>query len=132
MHCTRFHLERPEKKGTGPLKQRSSPLFFRTLLQAGYCSLLVVVLNSSAPAGDGDLAIQAQAILKAQCYRCHGAEAKAKGGFHYVLDRDQLVARNKVVPGSAEKSELYQRIVKTEMPPKNSPTRPSAADVAVL
>jgi hypothetical protein len=104
----------------------------RFFSQAICCSLLATLLCNPAPGGETDLAGKAQAILKTHCYRCHGAEAKAKGGFSYVLNRDQLVARNKLVPGNAEKSELYQRIVQAEMPPKNSPSRPGADDVAIL
>src|SRR4051812_8975448 len=45
------------------------------------------------------LAARAHAILKANCYRCHGQEGAVEGGLNYILDRDKLIARRKVVPG---------------------------------
>ena len=56
--------------------------------------LTVTLLSSFARAADAELAAKAQAILKANCSRCHGQETPAKGGFNYVLDRDKLVARH--------------------------------------
>ena len=49
--------------------------------------------------GDGELARSALAVLKTHCYRCHGQDGAVEGGLNYVLDRDRLVARRKVVPG---------------------------------
>ena len=44
---------------------------------------------------------------------------------------DRLVARKKVVPGKPDESELFQRVLKDEMPPARAP-RPDARDVALL
>ena len=82
--------------------------------------------------GNADLPARAQAILKAHCYRCHGQNGVAKGKFGYVLDRDKLVARNKVVPGSPAESELYQRVESGEMPPPGKGPRPGKEELAVL
>ncbi len=85
-----------------------------------------------AHAADTSLAAKAQAILKANCYRCHGQAIPPKGGFGYVLDREQLVAGKKVVPGKPAESQIHQRLLKGEMPPKTQKIRPSQEDVAVL
>lgn len=103
-----------------------------TYLTAGYVVLIVGMPGESAKASESDLAAQAQTILQAHCVRCHGTEGKAKGGFNYVLNRDRLVASAKLVPGKAEQSELFQRILKNEMPPKESALRPSTAEIALL
>jgi WD40 repeat protein len=78
------------------------------------------------------LAGQARNILKTHCYRCHGQGGMAEGGMNYLLDRDQLVARRKVIPGSAEQSPLYKKVASGKMPPADESPRPSAADLAIL
>src|SRR3954454_7184699 len=90
--------------------------------------LLPGILLGTGQAGAGEepaLAARAQAILKANCYRCHGQEGAVEGGMNYVLDRDKLLARRKVVPGHADKSPLYRRIVAGRMPPRGESPRPS-------
>src|SRR5262249_39121553 len=97
--------------------------------------LSVVVLLCLAPAARADppaLADRAQAVLKTHCHRCHGENGSAKGGFGYALDRDKLVARNKVVPGSPAESELYQRVQSGEMPPPGKGPRPGKDELLVL
>jgi hypothetical protein len=56
----------------------------------------------------------------------------AEGGFNYVLDRDKLVARKKLVPGDPERSKLYRRVAKGEMPPPDEGGPLAAESVAVL
>jgi mono/diheme cytochrome c family protein len=65
-----------------------------------------------------DVAAEARAILKAACHRCHGDDGTVEGGFSYVLDREQLVSRKQIVPGSAAKSRLIRRVQGNEMPPE--------------
>src|SRR5207248_1929623 len=72
------------------------------------------------------LASRAHAVLKANCYRCHGQEGAVEGGINYILDRDKLISRRKVVPGQAEKSPIYRRIAAGRMPPPGEAPRPSA------
>src|SRR5262249_2888810 len=45
---------------------------------------------------------------------------------------DRLIAGDKIVPGKAAESVLYQRIHKGEMPPEGKKPRPNADDVALL
>lgn len=83
-------------------------------------------------ADDAGLATKAQAILKTHCHGCHGKDGAAKGGFGYVLDRDLLLARNKVIAGKPADSELLQRARRGEMPPLSQKSRPNATELAVL
>ena len=78
------------------------------------------------------LARKANDLLKTNCYRCHGENGAAEGGFNYVLDRDKLVARKKVVPGDPDRSKLYRRVSKGEMPPSDEGGPLGADAVAVL
>jgi serine/threonine-protein kinase len=77
------------------------------------------------------LSQQVRAIFEADCFRCHGQDDYAEAGV-YVLDRDKLIARQKIVPGDADQSRLYQRITsaKRPMPPEDEEPRPGADDIA--
>lgn len=90
----------------------------------------LVLIAPSARAAD-TTAVQAEAVLKMHCHRCHGRDGAIEGGMNYVLDPAKLVARRKVVPGRADQSPLYQRVVAGKMPPADEP-RPTAAEIAVL
>src|SRR5262245_45900555 len=83
-------------------------------------------------AGQGGLAGRAQAIFKTNCHRCHGQDGAVEGGLNYILDRDKLIARRKILPGQSESSPLFARVLKGKMPPPGESPRPSAADVEVL
>jgi mono/diheme cytochrome c family protein len=93
------------------------------------CLVLACFLPTLA-AGEEALALRARAVLEKHCAGCHGP-GNAKGGFGYVLDRDRLVARSQVVPGSADESPLFQRIRDGEMPPAKRP-RPSKEEAALV
>jgi WD40 repeat protein len=95
-------------------------------------ALAVAVVGGGAAGAEPNLARKAEAILKANCYRCHGQEGAVEGGFNYVLDRSTLVARKKVVPGRAGDSPLYKKLAAGKMPPPGEAPRPSAADVALI
>jgi mono/diheme cytochrome c family protein len=85
-----------------------------------------------APASaDEPLAAQARAVLKQHCAPCHGDNGSAKGGMGYILDRDKLVERGKVVPKDIAESEVFQRIQLGEMPPAKQP-RLQPAEIALL
>lgn len=99
--------------------------------------LIVAGLLASPRPGFADepepLASQAKAILQAHCAKCHGGGKAAKGGFGFLLDRDQLVSRELVVAGKANQSELFLRIDSGKMPPDVAGvTRPSAAEKQLL
>ncbi len=84
-------------------------------------------------ASSSRLSQQVRAILETNCFRCHGENGAAESGV-FVLDRDKLVARKKVIPGDPEHSRLFQRLTSgTEpMPPEDETPRPSAADIALV
>jgi WD40 repeat protein len=100
-----------------------------TLVIAG-----IVLGTGSARAGEDntELAQKAQAILKANCHRCHGQDGSVEGGMNFILDREKLVARKKIVPGKADESPLFKRVAAGKMPPPEEQPRPSADELAVL
>src|SRR5687767_10495951 len=89
-------------------------------------------LSLAAQSADSSLAGKAQAILKNHCSKCHGQEGAVKGGFGYVLDRDKLIARGKIIPGNPAESEIYQRMHEGEMPPPGKKPRPTAAEITLI
>jgi mono/diheme cytochrome c family protein len=93
---------------------------------------LVMLGGTGARGADDSLPGRARAVLTAHCFRCHGQDGTAKGGFGYVLDRDRLVSRAKVVPGKPDESELFQRLRDGEMPPAKQQPRPGPDDLALL
>jgi mono/diheme cytochrome c family protein len=88
--------------------------------------------DQARPTDPSTLARSAESILRANCYRCHGENGTAEGGFNFILDRDKLVERRKLVPGNAGRSRLFRRVKNAEMPPEDEQPRPSPNDVAVL
>ncbi|MBY0525632.1 MAG: WD40 repeat domain-containing protein [Gemmataceae bacterium] len=96
------------------------------------CWSIVAAAQARAEEDPSVLARKAREILKTHCQRCHGSDGKAKGGFDYVLQRDRLVARGKVVPGSPNESELYQRVRDGDMPPRDVKQRLTKDETALL
>src|SRR5262249_19860063 len=102
-------------------------------LHSVLAAALIVGLPVCAAASDAnELAQKAQAVLKANCHRCHGQDGAVEGGMNYILDRDKLVAWKKIVPGRAEQSPLFLRVAAGKMPPPDEQPRPTAADVEIL
>jgi serine/threonine-protein kinase len=85
----------------------------------------------AADTSSAQLSQQVRAIFEADCFRCHGQDDYAEAGV-YVLDRDKLVAKQKIAPGDPDGSRLYQRITsaKRPMPPEDEEPRPSTDDIA--
>src|SRR5436305_4463460 len=100
------------------------------------CVLAVpAAARAAAPhpaAGHAELSRRALAVLRTHCHRCHGQDGSVEGGFNYVLDRDRLAGRRKILPGDAAHSPLLAKIVAGKMPPDSEKDRPSADDVALL
>ena len=82
------------------------------------------------PPATADLAARVEEIFRARCLECHGGR-KVKGKVK-ILDRDLLIAREQVVPGKPDDSELFQVITAEDesvMPPKDLPRlRPDEID----
>src|SRR5262249_38289647 len=68
-------------------------------------------------------------VLRAHCMECHGEGSKLKGKLDLRLRRT-AVARGAVVPGKPDKSPLFLRTHKGEMPPGK--VKLNAREVAVL
>ncbi|MBV9122022.1 MAG: hypothetical protein JO112_01520, partial [Planctomycetes bacterium] len=99
----------------------------------GLAMTLALCMPAAAKEPDPQaLAEQARKVLTTYCYRCHGRDGTVEGGMNYLMDRNRLVARHKVLPGQPQKSLLLRRVVEDEMPPEGEKPRPSPEDVALL
>lgn len=60
-------------------------------------------------------------ILAEHCLKCHGADERARKGKLRLDMREEAVAKNAIIPGRPEESELFQRILSADedevMPP---------------
>jgi serine/threonine-protein kinase len=101
--------------------------FVSAVLAAGLC---VSQIPATEPAAE--LAARARKVLVSACYRCHGENGAAEGGFNYVLDVKQLIERKKLVPGDLAKSKLFKRMKDKEMPPEDEKPQPTTEDLAAI
>lgn len=99
---------------------------------------LLVLLGGPAPGqaqeDRPELATQARALLQTHCYRCHGQDGANEGGLNFILDRDKLVERKKIIPGAPDKSRLFKRVTHPNdpMPPAEEKVRPGKDDIQLL
>lgn len=91
-----------------------------------------VGFTAAAEPDKPELARKAEAILRANCYQCHGQDGVFEGGMNYILDATKMIARKKIVPGKPEESKLYLRVAKGTMPPADHEPRPSTAEKELL
>lgn len=105
---------------------------------AGGAAVLVSLRGSPAPVrppiarDNRPLAEQAHAVLEKHCFRCHGRDGAARGQVNYILNREQLVRRGKIMVNDAEHSKLFQLVRSNEMPPESVKERPDPKEVAIL
>ena len=88
-------------------------------------------LHVSPVYGD-QLGQQAMAILKNHCYGCHGV--KHNGDPHFdVGDLTEMKADGYIVPGDPNKSKVYKRMAKGEMPPEDyQGSRPTKEQIQLI
>jgi YD repeat-containing protein len=98
------------------------------------CAMVGMPALVAAQEDPQQLARKARELLQTHCYRCHGNDGANEGGLNYVLDRDKLVERRKIVPGEPDKSRLFRRLTNANdpMPPEDEKLRPGKDDIALL
>ena len=77
-----------------------------------------------------ELPQKAKAILATKCYSCHGEAGSADGGINFMLDRDRLVKRRKLVAGKSADSVIFRQVKTGRMPKDDEPL--SAEEIDVL
>jgi hypothetical protein len=99
------------------------------------CGVLLSFPPLARAQDDGPaLARKARALLETHCYRCHDQDGTNEGGVNYILDRDKLIERRKLIPGEPDKSRLYKRVTHPNdpMPPEEEKVRPSKDEMRLL
>ncbi|MGN6133198.1 MAG: SHD1 domain-containing protein [Aureliella sp.] len=130
-------LSQPQTASPAPAAASSVPAAAPMARNAA--GSLAPMSNSSSPTAppSGDklaLAEQAQTILQAACYRCHGEDGASEGGFNFVVNLEKL-SRTIAKPGNAAQSQLYQRMTASDdsqMPPVGEEPRPTAEQLATI
>lgn len=86
------------------------------------------------PAACVDLVPRVKGILETNCAKCHGAGSAAQGGINYILDLNELIVQNKVIPGDSAASRVYARMTSamTPMPPPTEMQRPNPTDIEIV
>lgn len=96
--------------------------------------IMPAVAKGDAPADGALLAQNAQAVLRANCYRCHGQDGASEGGFNFVLNLEKL-SQTHVKPKAPADSLLFLRLTAADdsvMPPLEEQPRPTATDIATI
>src|SRR5262245_46116891 len=112
----------PGTRSTEMATMRSTRITL-SLLFLAFSALLAGRPGTALAEGTEELAAKARDILKANCLECHG-DKFTKAGITNILDRELLVSKDKVSPGSAADSLLYQMITAKDesvMPPDGRP-----------
>jgi mono/diheme cytochrome c family protein len=79
------------------------------------------------------LAQQAERILRQHCYSCHGEAGQAEGGFNFVLSVEKLKKGSTYIsPGKPDESYLFERVLNSEMPPRQEAASLSNEEIDVL
>jgi hypothetical protein len=90
--------------------------------------------GGTVPEGCINLEPRLLGVLETNCAKCHGQGSAGLGGIDYILDLNELISQNKVVPGSADGSRIFARMTDAAapMPPLSEMQRPNETDVAVV
>lgn len=79
---------------------------------------------------------QIRPILSEHCFRCHGADARARKAELRLDVRDEAVAKKAILPGDTDHSSLVERITTHDpddvMPPKDEPLKLTDAEKDLL
>jgi hypothetical protein len=90
--------------------------------------------EGTVPGACIDLVPRVKGVLENNCAKCHGPGGTGQGGIDYILNLEELIAQNKVVPGDAATSRIYARMVAemNPMPPPTEEQRPTQLDQDIV
>ena len=75
--------------------------------------LLMSVVGSQNVSAQQQIALDTYAILEQSCFVCHGPTGSFKDAL--LIERNALIANGTVVPGNPHNSELYDRLITTDI-----------------
>ncbi len=92
--------------------------------------LAIVVFSINTAYAQGTLGQQAYAILENKCLNCHGPGGTFTENL-LIADRDQLIAGGSVVPNNPNASELYLRLITTDVAKRMPSGQPALSPQAI-
>lgn len=92
--------------------------------------LAIVVFGINTAHAQGTLGQQAYAILENKCLNCHGPGGTFTENL-LIADRDQLIAGGSVVPNNPNASELYLRLITTDVAKRMPSGQPALSPQAI-
>ena len=75
--------------------------------------LLMFVVGSQNVSAQQQIALDAHAILEQSCFVCHGPTGSFRDAL--LIERNALIENGTVVPGNPHTSELYNRLITTDL-----------------
>src|SRR4051812_28047481 len=106
-------------------------MFWRT-----FVLLSLLILPGFTRAEPPDFSRDVRPILSRHCFKCHGPDDKTRKAKLRLDDRAAAIARQAIVPGKPDKSELVRRILTDEptevMPPPSTKNPLTAAQKEIL
>ena len=91
--------------------------------------LLMSVVGSQNVSAQQQIALDTYAILEQSCFVCHGPTGSFKDAL--LIERNALIANGTVVPGNPHNSELYDRLITTDIA-KRMPLNQSALSAQAI
>ena len=88
----------------------------------------LVATRTSVAESPAELAQKAKTILQAKCHSCHGEAGSSDGNLNFMLDRNRLVKRRKIVPGKSVESVLFRQVKTDTMPKGDEPLSKDEVD----
>ena len=90
--------------------------------------------EGTVPSACVDLVPRVLGVLETNCAKCHGPGGSGQGGISYILELEQLIANNKVIPGDAASSRIFARMTAatSPMPPVTEMQRPNDIDKEII
>ncbi len=88
--------------------------------------LLACIVSSQNVSAQQQIAQDAHAILEQSCFVCHGPTGSFRDAL--LIERNTLIQNGTVVPGNPHSSELYNRLITTDLAkrmPQNQPQLPA-------
>ena len=95
-----------------------------------FICLLILFIGPQTLSAQQGVALDAYAILEQSCFVCHGPTGSFRDAL--LIERNTLIQNGTVVPGNPHTSELYNRLITTDiakrMPLNQPPLSPQAID----
>ena len=91
--------------------------------------LLIVVIGSQNVSAQQQIAVDTYAIFEQSCFVCHGPTGSFRDAL--LIERNTLIQNGTVVPGNPHISELYDRLITTDIVKRMPLNQPPLSEQAI-